>query len=317
MERIIECVMNVSEGRDLSRLGAIEAAIETVPGARLLHRTADPDHHRAVLTLAGGPTAVTEAAYAAIRKAAQLIDLRLHRGVHPRIGAADVVPLVPLRGVTLDECAELARRLGQRVADRLRIPVYLYEAAALRPDRKSLPEIRNLGFERLREEIAANPFRVPDYGPSRLHSTGGAVVIGARPILIAFNMYLAPPDLGVAREVARLLREKEGGLPGVRSLAFRLEGPGEVQISVNLVDYRSTSLREVFDRAAVEAGRRSCTVVRSQIVGLVPADALGEGDVEHLRLEGFHAGLILEHRLREAFEPARPQNRRRSPYNEM
>lgn len=291
--------MNISEGRDFEKLQSVARAIESVPGSYLLNCAEDPDHHRAVFTFVGRPSSIGQGALAAIRKAAALIDLTQHRGVHPRIGAVDVVPFVPLEGVTMEQCVGIAHALGQRVALELSIPVYFYGEAAQSPERRDLAYIRRGEFEQLLHEIRRDPSRSPDVGPARLHPQAGAVAIGARPLLIAFNVFLDTSDVKVARQIARRIREKNRGLPGVRALGFYLPTRKQVQVSTNVTDYRRAALVDVYDRVCEEASRLGAQAVSSEIVGLVPRGALPESSEQRLRLEKFHAGLLLENRLEE------------------
>ena len=302
--RLVECVPNFSEGRRPEVVAAIRAAIAAVPGVRLLDVSADPFHNRAVITFAATPDAAVEGAFAGIRTARDLIDLSAHQGVHPRMGAADVVPFVPLEDCTLEDCAEIARTLGDRVGRELHIPVYLYEHAASRPSRRNLADVRRGGFERLAKDVGRSPDDAPDFGPHRLHPTAGAVAIGARPFLVAFNAYLGPASNRPAVEqIARAVRESSGGLPGVKALAFEVDG--QAQLSMNLTDLDRTGLAAAFAAVLSEASRRNIDVAWSEIVGLVPERALWEAGADFLRLTNFTPDLVLEHRLRQtAAEPA-------------
>lgn len=291
--------MNVSEGRDPAKLRAIAGAIQSVSGAFLLHWSADTDHHRAVFSFMGGLESIGVAAFAAARQAVSLIDLRTHRGVHPRMGAVDVVPFVPLNRVSLEQCVEIAVRLGEKVAADLGVPVYLYGRAARTPERENLAWIRRGEFESLMREIAEDPARRPDFGEARLHPTAGATAIGARDHLIAFNLYLNTDDQGVARKIAANIREARGGLPGVKALGFYLPRRGRAQVSVNITDYRRTSLLDVYEAVRRQARLWGAEVSGSEIVGLVPRAALPEAALEGLQLENFQANQILEDRLAE------------------
>lgn len=294
---LVECVPNFSEGRRPEVIAAIRNAIAAVPGVRLLDVSSDPFHNRAVITFAAPPDAVVEGAFAGIRAARDLIDLTTHRGVHPRMGAADVVPFVPLEGCTLEDCAELARKLGDRVGRELHIPVYLYEHAATRPSRRNLAEVRRGGFERLARDIGRSPDDAPDFGPHRLHPTAGAVAIGARPFLVAFNIYLGPAsNLPIVSAIARAIRESSGGLPGVKALAFEVDG--QAQLSMNLTALDRTGLAAAFAAVLSEAERRGVEVTWSEIVGLVPEQALWKAGADLLRLKHFTPDMVLEHRLR-------------------
>ncbi len=298
MQQIVECVMNVSEGRDALKLEAIAREIETVPSAFLLDYSADPDHHRAVFSFIGTPSSIFDASFAAVKKAGQLIDMRKHQGVHPRIGAVDVVPFVPIQNVSMKECVAVARRLGKKISQTLQIPVYLYAEAALRPDRVHLSTIRKDQFEGLDEQIKSDPRRKPDLGPDCLHPTAGATVIGARQPLIAFNIYLNTSDVGRAREIAGLIRESGGGLPGVKALGIHIERKALVQVSMNVTPYRKTSLLKIFKKVQKEARRLQTEPVSSEIIGLIPHDAIDQRTIRILHLKNFHSGQILENRIR-------------------
>jgi glutamate formiminotransferase len=288
-QRLIECVPNFSEGRDPARFAAIRDAIVSSGNVALLGAEMDPDHNRSVMTFAGEPEPVLEAAYQAIHAARSVIDMRLHAGVHPRIGAADVVPFVPVEGVTLQECAELAHRLGQRVWSRLEIPVYFYEAAALHPERIRLENVRRGGYR--------NPALSPDLGPLPLHPTAGGCIIGARKFLIAFNLNLNTPDVRIAQAIARSIRASSGGIPYVKAIGVFLESRNMAQVSINLTDFEQTPLYVVVDRVRSEAAALGVTVAGSQIVGLIPRKAMEQVAVRYLQLETFHPDVILENRL--------------------
>jgi glutamate formiminotransferase/formiminotetrahydrofolate cyclodeaminase len=294
---LIECVPNFSEGRRPEVIAAIRQAIAAVRGVRVLDLSTDPWHNRTVITFAAAPDAALQAAFEGIRTARDLIDLTAHQGVHPRMGAADVVPFVPLDGSTLDECAALARELGDRVGRELHLPVFLYEHAALVPSRRNLADVRRGGFEHLRSQIGASPEHAPDCGPHRLHPTAGAVAIGARAPLVAFNAYLGPATvLPAVRQIARAIRESSGGLPGVKALAFEVNG--QAQLSMNLVALDRTGLAAVQRAIEHEAAARGLAVTHSEIVGLVPEQALWLAGADALRLANFDADHVLEHRLR-------------------
>ncbi len=293
---LVECIPNFSEGRRGETIEAILDSIRTIPGAPLLDSSSDPDHNRTVVTFAGAPEAAARAAFAAIACAAGRIDLRGHKGVHPRIGAADVVPFVPLRGISMQECAALARALGRRVGDELGLPVYLYGDAAARPDRKNLADIRKGEFEGLVEAIGADPGRQPDFGPTRL-GPAGATAVGARGPLIAFNIYLKTTDLAIAQAVAEKIRTSSGGLPALKALGLMVGGLA--QVSMNLTDYRQTSLRQAFYAARAEAVRLGAEVDRSELIGLIPQDATRGWKPADLRLEEFSESRILECRLKQ------------------
>ncbi len=294
MRTLVECVPNFSEGRDPQKIAAIAAAIRSVPGVALLHSHIDPNHHRSVLTFAGEPEAVLEAAVRSARRAVDLIDLNQHEGEHPRIGAIDVLPFIPLEGVTMAQCVELARSAGMRIATELEVPVYFYELAALRPERRSLAFVRRGEFEELREDIETNPDRYPDAGEARIHPTAGAVAVGARPLLIAFNVNLATDDLEIARKIATAVRGRDGGLKYVKALGFRLHDRGQTQVSMNLVDFKRTPIFRAFDMVCREAERFGVAVSGSELVGLVPQAALDACSDHYLRFENFRPELVLE-----------------------
>jgi glutamate formiminotransferase len=288
-------VPNFSEGRRADVVEAIVSALR-VPGARLVYRQTDPDHNRLDTTVLGDAEAVRRSAMAGAAKAIELIDMREHRGSHPRMGAVDVIPFMPVRGVSMDEVVGLARAFGEELAETLDVPVYLYDRAALSPDRTSLAEVRRGEYEGLREAVARGE-RLPDFGP---HAIGraGAVAVGARKPLVAFNVYLDGRDEAVAKEIARTIRESSGGLPALRAIGFAVpERAGAVTVSMNLVDYEVTGLRVAFDAVQREAGARGMRITTSEIVGLVPASALGDDDVTYLRLEGFDADAQILERL--------------------
>lgn len=297
--RLVECVPNFSEGRRPEAIARIRDAIVAVQEARLLDVSSDTSHNRTVITFVVPVTRAVDAAFAGIRAARDVIDLNEHRGEHPRMGATDVVPFVPLEGTTMDDCIALARALGERVGRELEIPVYLYERAATRPDRENLADVRRGEFEGLRDEIGRNPNRAPDYGPNRIHPTAGAVAIGARPFLVAFNVYLGDKrNVPVAKEVARAVRGSSGGLKYVKGLG--LEVDGQAQVSMNLVDTEQTPIHRAFDAVKMEAEARGVSPTWSEIVGLVPERALFDTAARHLRLRDFTPDLILERRVRAA-----------------
>ncbi len=297
MAEIVECVPNFSEGRRPEVVRAIAAAIASVPGAKVLDQEMDADHNRSVITFIGDRKSVAEGALAGARKAVELIDMNQHHGEHPRIGALDVLPFVPVSGITMDGCVELARSVGRRIADELGVPVYLYEAAATRPDRKDLPNLRRGEYEGLKEAIGTDPDRRPDFGPAKMHPTAGATVVGARPILIAWNVNLATKDVRVAKRIAKAVRESSGGLPAVRAKGFELADRGLVQVSMNMIDYHRTSLLRVFEEIRKLADAEGVAVAESEIVGLVPLEPLVEAAASRLKLANFSRTQILETRL--------------------
>ena len=300
--KLVECVPNFSEGRRPEVLDEIVGAMTAVEGVRLLDKEMDADHNRAVVTIIGAPEAVLEGAFRGIKKASALIDLTKHEGEHPRMGATDVCPFVPVKDVTMDDCVELASRLGERVGEELSIPVFLYEAAAKRPERENLAKCRKGQFEGLREEIGTNPEKDPDYGPSKIHPTAGAIAIGARPFLIAYNINLGTADLSVAKAIAKSIRHSGGGLRYVKALGFEIKDRGIVQVSINMVNFKGTPLFRVFEMVKSEAARYGVPVIGSEVVGLVPADALVDVAGFYLRFEGFERDQVLENRLSEGEE---------------
>jgi len=297
MNRVIECVPNFSEGRDLAKVDAIVEAMSGVAGAWILDRTSDADHNRSVVTLAGNPEAVAEAVIRGAGKAAELIDMTRHTGVHPRIGATDVIPFVPLENVSMEECVALARRVGQELWDRYRIPVYFYEAAATRPERVNLENVRKGQYEGLREDAPRDPGRSPDIGEPRPHPTAGATAVGARKLLIAYNIYLSTSDVSVARDIACAIRSSSGRLPCVKAIGVQMKTRGLAQVSINLTDFEVTPLHRVFEAVKREAELRGHAVVGSEIIGLVPLKAIELSRGHDLQLENFSPERVLENRL--------------------
>jgi glutamate formiminotransferase/formiminotetrahydrofolate cyclodeaminase len=297
--KLIECVPNFSEGRRPEVIGAIRDAIAGVSGAHVLDTSADASHNRCVITFVAPVDTVADAAFAGIREAQKHIDLTSHSGEHPRMGATDVVPFIPLEGSTMEDCVALARQLGERVGRELSIPVFLYERAATRPDRENLADVRRGEFEGLRDEIGKTPQRTPDFGPSAVHATAGAVAIGARPFLVAYNVYLGPAsNMPVAREVAKAVRGSVGGLRYVKGLAFEVDG--QAQVSMNLVDTEKTPMHQAYDMVKMEAEARGVTPTWSELVGLVPERALFEAAARHVRLRNFTPDMVLERKVRSA-----------------
>jgi glutamate formiminotransferase len=296
---LIECVPNFSEGRDASKVEAIAAAIRSVAGVALLDQNLDVDHNRSVITFAGDPEAVADAALGGVAEAVRLIDLTRHRGVHPRIGAADVVPFVPLRGVTLEDCVNIARRVGDQIWTRLGVPVYFYEAAAQRGDRRNLAELRKGQFEGLREEGLTSQARQPDLGGARPHPTAGVTAVGARKFLIAYNINLATREVEIARQVAGRIRHSSGGFRHVKAMGVLLESQGLAQVSMNLTDFEEIPVDSVFEAVEYEAERRGVKVASSEIVGLIPKQAFEMAPDFYRRAANFRADVILETRLAE------------------
>ena len=294
---VIECVPNLSEGRRTEVIDRLVEAVQRVPGARLLDRSSDTAHNRSVLTMAGEPAALKAAVLALFEIAVDAIDLRSHAGEHPRLGAVDVVPFIPIEGATMNQCVQLANETGAEVARRFQVPVYLYEEAATNPGRKNLADIRRGQFEGLAAKMA-QPEWAPDYGPPAPHPSAGATVIGARMPLIAYNINLATDRLDVAKKIAATVRFSSGGLPHVKAMGVALEDRGIVQVSMNLTNYLETPMFVVFDAVTREADRHGVAVLESEIVGLVPAAALVSAAEHYLQLNSFDRGQILEDKLR-------------------
>ncbi|HEX4003675.1 MAG TPA: glutamate formimidoyltransferase [Candidatus Acidoferrales bacterium] len=300
MKPLVECVPNFSEGRDPAKIQAILAAIREEPRVFVLAHESDADHNRSVITLAGDPEAVAEAAVRAVGKAAEIIDLTRQTGAHPRIGATDVVPFIPVHGVTLEDCVALAKRAAHEIWRRYRVPVYLYEAAAQRPERTNLEKIRRGQFEGLREEVLGNPDRAPDIGEPRLHPTAGATVVGARKFLIAYNINLDTPDVEVAKKIAKAIRFSSGGMAFVKAMGVDLRARNLAQVSMNLTDFEQTPVHLVFEAVKREAARNGAGIVGSEIVGLIPRRAIEMTADAYLKVENFSPAQVFENRLEEA-----------------
>ena len=293
MAKLVECALNFSEGR---RAEVVEQIVSAADNVRVLDVASDASHNRTVLTFVGEIAEVGEAAYAVTARAIGLIDMNHHRGEHPRLGAVDVIPFVPLQDTSMQEAVSLARKVGQRIGTGLKVPVFLYEAAATRPERRNLADIRRGEYEELAEKLR-DPDWVPDYGPTSPHPTAGATVVGARTYLVAYNVNLGTGDLGIAKAIARALRAKSGGLSNVKAIGVSLEERGIVQVSMNVVDPFKTPLHRAFELVRVEAERYGVPVVGSEIVGLVPLSVVTEVARHYLRLEDFEDGQVLEIRL--------------------
>lgn len=304
LNRLVECVPNFSEGRDAAKVDALVAAMSAVPGVHVLDREMDADHNRSVITLAGQPEAVAEAALKGVGKALELIDLTTHTGAHPRIGATDVIPFVPVEGVTLEDCVALARQTGREIWQRYRIPVFFYEAAATRPDRTNLENIRKGQFEGLRDEIKTNPDRMPDFGDPKVHPSAGAIAVGARKFLIAYNVNLDTSDVSIAAKIAKAIRFSSGGLRYVKAMGVDLKARHIAQVSINLTDFEQTPMHRVFEMVKREAERYGVKPVGSEIVGLVPKKALEMAADFFLLLENFSSQQVLENRLAAALAGA-------------
>jgi glutamate formiminotransferase / formiminotetrahydrofolate cyclodeaminase len=294
MSTLVECVPNFSEGRDKSKVDAIVEAMK-MDGVYLLDREMDTDHNRCVITLAGERAPIQEAAIRGVGKASELIDLTKHQGAHPRMGAADVVPFIPIDGVTIEDCVAMARHVGEQIWTRYQIPVYLYEAAATSPERQNLENIRRGQFEGIRADIATNPARKPDYGELRVHTTAGATVVGARKALIAYNVFLNTADVEIAKRIAKAVRFSTGGMRFVKGAGFLVRG--QAQVSMNLTDFEQTPVHRVFEMVKREAARYGVIPVSSEIVGLIPKKALEAAAEWFLQVENFESSLILENRL--------------------
>lgn len=296
----MECVPNISEGRDARRIEAIAAAVRTTPGVALLDVDSDADHHRTVISFVGAAQAIERAILKLCEKAVELIDLRRHQGEHPRMGAVDVIPLVPIKGVEMSDCVALSQRVAAAIWERLRVPVYLYEESATRPERRDLAQIRQGQFEGFFEKIQ-QPGWAPDFGERRVHPTAGVVAVGARHPLIAYNVNLATDKLEIARAIARAVRHSSGGLRYVKALGFSLKERGIVQLSMNLTNYQKTPIHQAFLLVQREAQRYGVNVMGSEIVGLVPQAALDAAAEYFLQVEDFKREMVLEERIAEAW----------------
>ena len=297
MKRLIECVPNFSEGRDPAKVRAIVEAMRSVPGVYVLDQEMDADHNRCVITLAGDPDAVGEAALLGAGRAMELIDMNVHKGAHPRVGATDVVPFIPIEGVTIEDCVALARRVGNELWKRYRIPVFFYEAAAMRPERVNLENIRRGQFEGLRDEMKRNHDRQPDVGEPKVHPTAGVTVVGARKFLIAYNVNLNTPDVGIANKIAKAIRFSSGGLRYVKSMGVELKARNLAQVSINLTDFEQTPMHRVYEMVKREAERYGAAPVGSEIVGLIPKKAIEMTADYFLQLENFSPAQVFENKL--------------------
>ena len=299
MQPLVECVPNFSEGLNADTVQRIADAIRSVDSTCVLDTHIDPDHNRSVITFVARPDKIVEAALKAVARATQLIDMRQHKGEHPRLGATDVLPFVPVRDVTIEECVQLAHQAGRRIAAELSIPVYFYEQAALRPERKNLEDVRRGALERLRKEIATVQAREPDVGPRLTHETAGAIAVGARQFLIAFNVVLKSPDITIARQIAKTIRFRHGGLPFLKALGFQLHSRGFVQVSMNLVNYEVTGMTEAYEAVEREANRIGVKIESAEIVGLVPEAALDRKAAYFSKLVDFSERKVLEYQIAE------------------
>lgn len=296
MSPLVECVPNFSEGRRPEVMDAIVNEVKKVAGVKLLDVQSDASHNRMVVTFVGAPADVKRAAFNSCAKAAALIDMERHQGEHPRIGATDVIPFIPVREVSLEECVELADELGKEIADKLDIPVYMYEAAAKKPERKNLPDLRKGQYEGLKTAIV-EPERKPDYGPARMHPRAGATVVGARSFLIAYNINLSTSDVAIAKKIASAIREAKGGFKYCRAMGIMIEERNMAQVTINMINYEGTPLHRVFETVKNEAARYGVNIVGSEIVGLVPMQALIDTADYYLRLENFNRRQIMEENI--------------------
>ena len=297
MTQLVECVPNFSEGRKPETVRLIAESIASVDSACVLDTHIDPDHNRSVITFVASPEKVVAAAVNAVKRASQLIDMRAHYGEHPRLGATDVLPFVPVRGVTMDDCVRVAHEAGEIIARELSIPVYYYEHAAMRPERVNLEDVRRGALELLREQITTNLDRAPDVGLAQVHDSAGAIAVGARPILIAFNVILRSSEIDFARQIARKIRARNGGLPFLKALGFRLQTRSLVQVSMNLVNYEVTGITAAYDAVQREADLLGIEIESAEIVGLIPRNALDREAAYFSKLENFSESKILEHQI--------------------
>src|SRR5215470_3973507 len=304
MKRLIECVPNFSEGRDPAKVEALVHVMSSVPGVYVLDREMDADHNRCVITLAGEPDAVGEAAILGAGKALELIDMTTHKGAHPRVGATDVVPFIPVDGVSIEDCVALAKRVGCEIWKRYRIPVYFYEAAAMRPERVNLENVRRGQFEGLRDEMKKGCEREPDVGDPKVHPTAGVSVVGARKFLVAYNVNLNTPDVSIANKIAKAIRFSSGGLRYVKSMGVDLKGRNLAQVSINLTDFEQTPMHRVYEMVKREAARYGAMPVGSEIVGLIPKKAIEMAADYFLQLENFSPAQVFENKLAAALSGA-------------
>lgn len=297
MPAVVECVPNFSEGQRREVVDKIVYSIRSVPGVKILDVEMDPDHNRSVVTFTGNRHSVQEGAFRGARAAVELIDLNSHKGEHPRMGAIDVLPFVPISGVTMEDCVDIANKVAARIAKDLKVPVYLYDRAARKPERVNLENVRRGGFEGLRESILTEDSKYPDYGIRRLHPTAGAVAVGARMPLIAFNINLRSTDLKIAKDIAAKIRASNGGLPKVKALGFELKHKGMVQVSMNLTDHTVTPLSRVFEAVTKEAEARGVEIAESELIGLMPLAAVCDTASKYLKLDNFTVDRVLERRI--------------------
>ncbi|MDD2889674.1 MAG: glutamate formimidoyltransferase [bacterium] len=297
MSKLVECVPNFSEGKSIEIIDKIVAEIVAIPDVKLTDKQMNADHNRAVITFVGTPEACKQAAFNACKCAMKLIDLRTHKGEHPRMGATDVIPFIPISDVTMEECVELSRSLAKEIAEKLNIPTYLYEESAATPERKDLAYIRKGEFEGLQKSIKTDPSRKPDFGPSELHPSAGATVVGARHYLVAYNINLNTNNLDIAKAIAKAIRFRDGGFKYVKALGFEIKERGIVQVSINLTNYTGTPIFRVFEAVVREAERYGVSVTGSEVVGVLPLQAMVDVGNWYLKLENFSANQILEKKI--------------------
>lgn len=296
MAKIVECIPNISEGRRTEVVEACIGVIKEVPGVMLLDYSSDPSHNRSVITMVGEPEQVAEAAFRLAKAARDNIDLTVHTGEHPRMGAIDVIPFVPIKEMTVAECVELSKTVGERIANELEIPVFLYEDSASAPHRKNLASIRKGQFEGMAEKVHEDDWH-PDFGGERIHPTAGVVAVGARAPLVAYNINLSTSDIKIADKIAKIIRERSGGFRHVKALGVMLEDRNIAQVSINMCNYEKTPLYRVFELVRIEAARYGVTITGSEIIGLAPMNALIDTAEYYLQLEGFSKAQVLENRL--------------------
>lgn len=292
MQKILECVPNFSEGKDKKKIAEILKSIRKIKGVKILDFSSDPDHNRTVITFLGEPKSVIKAAFEATKTASKLIDLTKHKGIHPRIGATDVIPLIPLKNITGKEAVKYSKELGEKIATELKIPIYFYEKSATSSKRKNLADVRNIGYEKLKKEITKNKERFPDLGPKRL-GKAGAIALGVRDILIAFNINLKTPDIEIAKKLATKIREKTGGLPFVKALGLKLTQKNIAQVSMNLTNYKKTPPLKVFKLIEKLAKKHSTEILESELIGLIPTSALKNTSAKELKIKNFSSKKIL------------------------
>jgi len=295
--KIVECVPNFSEGRNQAVIDALLAEIRSVPGITVLSALADADHNRLDVSYLGEPQPVKDAAFRACKKAVELIDMEKHKGQHPRMGATDVIPFIPIQGLTMEECVQYANEVGRKIGAELGIPVYLYESAARVPERRNLADVRRGEYEGIKAEFETNPARKPDYGPDKMHPSAGFTAVGARMPLVAFNVNLATTDVSIAKAIAKAVREKDGGLKHVKAMGFEIKEKGIVQVSMNLVNYLETPVFAAYEAVQKEAVKHGVQIIESEIIGMVPMQALVDVSKNYLKSGSFQTDQVIEARL--------------------